>query len=72
MSGGEALLNTNFLRLCRILQNAGIGVVLLTTGLSIKANAANILKYVNEVIVSIDGDGPLHDAIREFPMPLKS
>ena len=71
MSGGEALLNANFFALCSILQNAGIGVVLLTTGLSIKANAANILKYVNEVIVSIDGDGPLHDAIRDIPNAFK-
>src|SRR3954471_3024360 len=46
MSGGEALLNQNFFALCRILKNAGIGVVLLTTGLSIKANAGQILEYV--------------------------
>src|ERR1700710_1923283 len=30
MSGGEALLNKNFFRLCEILQNAGIKVSLLT------------------------------------------
>src|ERR1700712_3167803 len=34
MSGGEALLNTNFFVLCRILKNAGIKVTLLTTGIS--------------------------------------
>ncbi|MDN3583233.1 radical SAM protein [Mucilaginibacter flavus] len=67
MSGGEALLNTNFFALCKILKSAGISVVLLTTGLSIKANAENILKYVSEVIVSIDGDEALHDAIRNIP-----
>ncbi|SDD25197.1 radical SAM additional 4Fe4S-binding SPASM domain-containing protein [Mucilaginibacter pineti] len=71
MSGGEALLNTNFFALCRILKNAGISVVLLTTGLSIKANADQILEYVSEVIVSIDGDEPLHDAIRNIPNAFK-
>jgi MoaA/NifB/PqqE/SkfB family radical SAM enzyme len=71
MSGGEALLNTNFFALCRILKNAGISVVLLTTGLSIKANADDILKYVSEVIVSIDGDELLHDAIRNVPNAFK-
>ena len=34
MSGGEALLNTNFFRLCEILKNEGIKITLLTTGLS--------------------------------------
>src|SRR5471030_2775611 len=34
MSGGEALLNTNFFRLCDLLKGEGIKVSLLTTGLS--------------------------------------
>src|ERR1700756_3565286 len=33
MSGGEALLNSNFFRLCEILQNKKIKVTLLSTGL---------------------------------------
>src|ERR1700749_5044488 len=39
MSGGEALLNTNFFKLCEILKKENIKVSLLTTGLSIKNNA---------------------------------
>src|SRR3984885_7555037 len=39
MSGGEALLNTNFFRLCEILKRQGIKVSLLTIGLSVKNNA---------------------------------
>src|SRR6201996_1891858 len=39
MSGGEALLNTNFFKLCEILKQRNIKVSLLTTGLSIKNNA---------------------------------
>src|ERR1700748_3201342 len=67
MSGGEALLNPNFFSLCEILKNVGIKVSLLTTGLSIKAHAEQIVKWVNDVIVSIDGDLPLHDSIRNIP-----
>src|ERR1700709_1143968 len=34
MSGGEALLNKNFFKLCEILKHEGISVTLLTTGLT--------------------------------------
>src|SRR5471030_994627 len=46
MSGGEALLNQNFFKLCEIIKNAGIKVSLLTTGLSIKAHAEQLIKWV--------------------------
>src|SRR6201989_1507722 len=36
MSGGEALLNTNFFTLCQILKQNSIKVTLLSTGLTIK------------------------------------
>jgi MoaA/NifB/PqqE/SkfB family radical SAM enzyme len=67
MSGGEALLNQNFFKLCEMLNNAGIKVSLLTTGLTIKHNAEQLLKWVNDIIVSLDGDQQLHDAIRNIP-----
>ncbi|WPU91336.1 radical SAM protein [Mucilaginibacter sabulilitoris] len=67
MSGGEALLNTNFFGLCRILKTIGVKVTLLTTGLSIKNNAEQLLKWVDDLIVSLDGDEALHDAIRNIP-----
>jgi MoaA/NifB/PqqE/SkfB family radical SAM enzyme len=67
MSGGEALLNKNFFGLCEILKKAGIKVSLLTTGLTIKNHAEQLLKWVNDIIVSIDGDQPLHDSIRNIP-----
>ncbi|MBB2144648.1 radical SAM protein [Pedobacter sp. LMG 31464] len=66
MSGGEALLNINFFTLCEILKKEGIKITLLSTGLSIKKHAAEILKWVDELIVSIDGDEFLHDAIRNI------
>lgn len=71
MSGGEALLNANFFRLCEILKNQGIKVSLLTTGLSIKNNAEQLLKWVDDLIVSLDGDELLHDAIRNIPNAFK-
>ncbi|MCR8559981.1 radical SAM protein [Mucilaginibacter sp. BJC16-A38] len=67
MSGGEALLNANFFKLCEILKRQKIKVTLLTTGLTIKKNASQILEWVDDLIVSLDGDEFLHDAIRNIP-----
>jgi MoaA/NifB/PqqE/SkfB family radical SAM enzyme len=66
MSGGEALLNNNFFKLCEILKSEGMQITLLSTGLSIQKHANNILTWVDELIVSIDGDEALHDAIRNI------
>ena len=71
MSGGEALLNKNFFRLCEILKKENIKISLLTTGLSIKSNADQLLKWVDDIIVSLDGDEQLHDAIRNIPNAFK-
>jgi MoaA/NifB/PqqE/SkfB family radical SAM enzyme len=43
MSGGEALLNPNFFRFCEILRRQNIKISLLSTGLSLKKNVAQIL-----------------------------
>jgi MoaA/NifB/PqqE/SkfB family radical SAM enzyme len=71
MSGGEALLNTNFFKLCEILKKENIKVSLLTTGLSIKQNADQLLKWVDDMVVSVDGDEAMHDAIRNIPNAFK-
>lgn len=67
MSGGEALLNLNFFRFCKILKQEKIRISLLSTGLTLKKNAAMVVKWVDDIIVSLDGDEPLHDAIRNVP-----
>lgn len=67
MSGGEALLNTNFFRLCAILKKEKIKITLLSTGLTVKKNAEQLLEWVDDLIVSLDGDEPVHDAIRNIP-----
>jgi len=67
MSGGEALLNRNFFRLCEILKKNRISITLLSTGLLLKRHAEALLKWVDDLIISIDGDEPLHDTIRGIP-----
>jgi MoaA/NifB/PqqE/SkfB family radical SAM enzyme len=71
MSGGEALLNTNFFSLCEILKKQKIKVTLLTTGLSIQNNAQHLLRWVDDLIVSLDGDEVMHDIIRNIPNAFK-
>lgn len=67
MSGGEALLNPNFFRFCQILNKEKIKVSLLSTGLTLKKNAALVVGHVNDIIVSVDGDEETHDRIRNIP-----
>ena len=67
MSGGEALLNPNFFRFCEIIKEQKIKISLLSTGLTIKKNAGQIVKWVDDVIVSLDGDEKTHDQIRNIP-----
>lgn len=66
MSGGEALLNKNFFRFCEILKQKDIKITLLSTGLTLDRHAENIIRYVDDVIVSLDGDRELHDEIRNI------
>jgi MoaA/NifB/PqqE/SkfB family radical SAM enzyme len=67
MSGGEALLNPDFFRFCEILKQRGIKISLLSTGLTVKKHARALVQWVDDVIVSLDGDEALHDTIRNIP-----
>jgi MoaA/NifB/PqqE/SkfB family radical SAM enzyme len=67
MSGGEALLNPKFFKLCEILQRQNIKISLLSTGLTLKKNAEQLLQWVNEIIVSLDGNEEIHNRIRNIP-----
>ena len=67
MSGGEALLNPNFFRFCEILREQNIKISLLSTGLTLKKNAAQLVRWVDEIIVSLDGDEETHNRIRNIP-----
>ncbi|MEI7736950.1 MAG: radical SAM protein, partial [Ferruginibacter sp.] len=67
MSGGEALLNPNFFTLCAILKKQKIKISVLSTGLALKKNALQITAWVDDIIVSLDGDEVLHNTIRNIP-----
>lgn len=67
MSGGEALLHQRFFSLCQILKTAGIKITLLSTGLALKKNAEKIAAYIDEVVISLDGDAVTHNSIRNIP-----
>ena len=64
LTGGEPLLHSNLWALCDRLQEQGIRVTLVTTGLLIATHAAAIARSVDDVVVSIDGPPDVHDAIR--------
>jgi MoaA/NifB/PqqE/SkfB family radical SAM enzyme len=67
MSGGEALLNPDFFRFCEILKRQDIKISLLSTGLTIKKHAHALVEWVDDLILSLDGDEALHDKIRNIP-----
>jgi MoaA/NifB/PqqE/SkfB family radical SAM enzyme len=63
-SGGEPLMNPELPELCAILRAEGIRLTLLTTGLLLGKNADQVVASFDDVIVSLDGPPPVHDAIR--------
>ncbi len=67
LSGGEALLNPNFFRMCEMLKKEDIKVTLLSTGLTIKKHVLPLTEWVDDIIVSLDGNKDMHDAIRNIP-----
>ncbi|HEV8515913.1 MAG TPA: radical SAM protein, partial [Cyclobacteriaceae bacterium] len=66
-SGGEALMHTNLWKFCDQLNSIGTKISLLSTGLSLKANASEIVTHVDDVIVSLDGSKEIHNRIRNIP-----
>src|SRR5688572_4321981 len=66
-SGGEALMHANLWKLCERLKACGIKIALLSTGISLKANASDVIKWCDEVIVSLDGPPQKHNEIRNIP-----
>jgi len=64
LTGGEPLLHRNLWALCAKLQALGIRITLVTTGLLVDRHAADIAASVDTVVVSLDGDRDVHDAIR--------
>lgn len=67
LSGGEPLMHSNLWRLCALLRDIPARVTLLSTGLLLKARAGEVVRGVDEVILSLDGSRDVHDAIRRTP-----
>lgn len=64
LTGGEPLLHSNLWALCERLKALRIRVTLLTTGVTLVRHAAPIVRFCDDVVVSVDGDRETHDAIR--------
>lgn len=67
LSGGEALMHPNLFALCRMLKTLDITITVLSTGLLLKRYAEEIVRWCDEVTVSLDGSRAVHDAIRRVP-----
>ena len=59
-SGGEPLLRDDLLTIARAFRHRGIVLHLLTSGLALKRDAANVARHFARVIVSLDGPDPEH------------
>jgi MoaA/NifB/PqqE/SkfB family radical SAM enzyme len=64
LSGGEPLMHSQFVALCRFLRQEGIRITLLTAGVSLAKRARDVAYNVDDVIVSLDGPRAVHDSIR--------
>lgn len=67
LSGGEPLLHSDLWRLCGLLRGLDVRITLLSTGLLLARDAAEVARWCDEVIVSLDGPRDVHDAIRRVP-----
>jgi MoaA/NifB/PqqE/SkfB family radical SAM enzyme len=67
LSGGEALMHSQLWELCDHLRAADIGITILSTGLLLRRHAAELVRRCDDVVVSLDGPQPIHDAIRNVP-----
>ncbi len=66
-SGGEALMHANLWALCELLRSIKIKLTLLSSGILLGPHAEQIVRWCDEVIVSIDGSPDVHDRIRNVP-----
>lgn len=66
-TGGEPLMHSDLFRLAAPLRARGIRLTLLSTGLLLERDAARLVEWMDEAIVSLDGPRAIHDAIRRVP-----
>ncbi|RAW02753.1 radical SAM protein [Pseudochryseolinea flava] len=66
-SGGEALMHDNLWKLCEQLKTIGVKITLLSTGITLKNHAKEVVHWCDEVTVSLDGSHDVHNQIRNLP-----
>jgi Fe-coproporphyrin III synthase len=67
LSGGEALMHPNLWALCALLKDLGVQITLLSTGLLLQRHAPGVVRWCDDVTVSLDGSRDVHDSIRNIP-----
>lgn len=67
LSGGEALMHSNLWTLCEQMKGLQIRITLLSTGLLLGRHAESVVRWCDDVIVSLDGDRAVHNEIRNVP-----
>jgi len=67
LTGGEPLLHRDLAPILDFFRSLGIRITLLTTGLLLAKRAELLAATVDDVIVSLDGPAPVHNAIRRIP-----
>lgn len=67
LSGGEALMHSNLWSLCALLKRRPVAITLLSTGLLLERHARDVVRWCDDVIVSLDGTRAVHDEIRNVP-----
>jgi MoaA/NifB/PqqE/SkfB family radical SAM enzyme len=67
LSGGEALMHSNLWSLCALLKDLDVKITLLSTGLLLQRHASDIIRWCDDVTVSLDGSRDVHDSIRNIP-----
>ncbi|HYI77185.1 MAG TPA: radical SAM protein [Chryseolinea sp.] len=65
-SGGEALMHSNLWKFCELLKSINIKISLLSTGITLKTHAVDVVKHTDDVIVSLDGPRDIHNQIRNL------
>jgi Fe-coproporphyrin III synthase len=66
-SGGEALMHENLWALCEALKIIDVKISLLSTGVTLRKHAPEVVRYCEDVIVSLDGSPAVHNQIRNIP-----
>lgn len=67
LSGGEALMHSNLWKFCDLLHSIGAKISLLSTGVTLKHHAKDVVNHCDDVIVSLDGGRDTHNKIRNIP-----